>query len=436
MIKINISEERLKVIKDRHYNFIKEIVSKRYDKIKEKVIPKHKKCLELFCSKYINNETMLKKLIIGEPKELKEIIDDVNNNYKNILKYTDELNMMYTEFSSYNYYYNTIKAIKAIEKEQFKGKSVRKIFYKRGGNTLKSDFVYSDNIFSLNSIISKMIIELESMESRGMNEVEFKIILKKYKNIIFEKIQSIYNSYSNYKILDKDNILWGPYPLLMELGLTVCPYCNRNYIHTYYSPNNGKVRADFDHFLPKSKYPYLCVSFYNLIPSCSVCNSSLKGEDDFSIDTHINPYINGFEDEYRFTIKPVKDHKGDTDISFLLGDSNEFDIDIVCRCNDTKLAGKIRNNIDAFKIKELYNFHKDYITELIKKSIIYNPSRIDELFKLGDLKGDKLFSSKEEVINMIVSNYINKNDFGKRTLSKLTRDIAEELKLLESNFSV
>lgn len=58
---------------------------------------------------------------------------------------------------------------------------------------------------------------------------------------------------------------WSTYHLIFELGLKVCPYCNRSYVHPYYS-SGGKTRADIDHFLPKSQYPYLALSFYNLIP--------------------------------------------------------------------------------------------------------------------------------------------------------------------------
>ena len=36
---------------------------------------------------------------------------------------------------------------------------------------------------------------------------------------------------------------------------------------------------DLDHFLPKSICPLVGLSFYNFVPSCSVCNEKLKGAD-------------------------------------------------------------------------------------------------------------------------------------------------------------
>lgn len=51
--------------------------------------------------------------------------------------------------------------------------------------------------------------------------------------------------------------------------------------------------------------------------------------------------------------------------------------------------------------------------------------RIDELYN----QYPELFSSRDEVLNMVVSNYINADDLGKRPLAKLTRDICNELGL-------
>ncbi|MGJ8673471.1 HNH endonuclease [Rubritalea sp.] len=42
---------------------------------------------------------------------------------------------------------------------------------------------------------------------------------------------------------------------------------------------NG-YREDYDHFLPKSKYPANSIDFKNLVPTCSHCNSKFKGSTD------------------------------------------------------------------------------------------------------------------------------------------------------------
>lgn len=67
-----------------------------------------------------------------------------------------------------------------------------------------------------------------------------------------------------------------------NLGLRVCPYCGRAYIFSVLPKRNGqtvKVKAEIDHFLPKSQFPFLAVNFYNMIPSCTSCNMKpAKGE--------------------------------------------------------------------------------------------------------------------------------------------------------------
>ena len=42
------------------------------------------------------------------------------------------------------------------------------------------------------------------------------------------------------------------------------------------------MRPQFDHWFPKKKYPLLAISFYNLIPCCTYCNSSVKGDIEFA----------------------------------------------------------------------------------------------------------------------------------------------------------
>lgn len=52
-------------------------------------------------------------------------------------------------------------------------------------------------------------------------------------------------------------------------GLLICPYCGMEYI----KPTN-RSKKQIDHFLPKRKYPFLALCYYNLIPSCDTCNES------------------------------------------------------------------------------------------------------------------------------------------------------------------
>ncbi|MFX8327742.1 hypothetical protein ABTL71_18955, partial [Acinetobacter baumannii] len=82
-----------------------------------------------------------------------------------------------------------------------------------------------------------------------------------------------------------------------------CPYCNRSYI--YYISRRKEIKPQIDHFFPKSKYPFLAMSFYNLIPSCQTCNGfGAKEEKDPLTEGLINPYLLKTTD-FSFSYKPV-----------------------------------------------------------------------------------------------------------------------------------
>ena len=66
------------------------------------------------------------------------------------------------------------------------------------------------------------------------------------------------------------------------LNLRICPYCGRAFIYSVQQVGSKTVvKPQIDHFLPKSKYPFLALSFMNLIPSCQTCNmKDCKGNND------------------------------------------------------------------------------------------------------------------------------------------------------------
>ncbi|MFD0589412.1 HNH endonuclease [Paenibacillus sp. GCM10027627] len=63
-----------------------------------------------------------------------------------------------------------------------------------------------------------------------------------------------------------------------------CPFCglydiDSEYVHT---------REAYDHYLPKSEYPFSSISFKNLAPICNKCNSGNKGSKDPLYDINGN----------------------------------------------------------------------------------------------------------------------------------------------------
>ena len=95
------------------------------------------------------------------------------------------------------------------------------------------------------------------------------------------------------------NGFWGGFELLQYLSQAIkyCPYCNADTVYAFEKGNKTKVASALDHFYPKSKYPFLALSLYNLVPVCSRCNTQMKGAAD--MNNVANPYI---EDIHRNVI--------------------------------------------------------------------------------------------------------------------------------------
>ncbi len=209
-----------------------------------------------------------------------------------------------------------------------------------------------------------------------------------------------------YKNWGTRNVEYNTYEFIKKLDLKTCPYCNRSYTFVV-DENSGKLRPEIDHFYPKSIYPFLAMSFYNLIPSCPICNHTKSNK--FS-ETLINPY-DIKDNDFKFTYRP-------TDISFSQIESKKYDMDSF----EIKFE-KNNGNIDVFKLNELYQQHKDIVIDLLMKKAYYPKSYLEEL------KNNFGFS-EDEIYRYLMCNYQKDEDLHKRPLSKLIKDISEELGLI------
>ena len=197
--------------------------------------------------------------------------------------------------------------------------------------------------------------------------------------------------------------------LYKQVGLKVCPYCNRNFIDKLKINKNVRTYAgtfELDHFYPKEKFPMFAVSFYNLIPVCGTCNG-IKSNEIFKL----NPYLLDVQkDDISFKYNIVG-------IDYM---NNEDDIEIEMY-SSSKVALEDAENL---RLEELYNSHKDIVQEIIKKMKYYNPEYIKCLMNETGV----LFKDKNEVYRLLYGGYANPNEFGKRPLSKFIKDIYYDTK--------
>lgn len=368
-----------------------------------------------------------KNIAIEKEDEFKNIINSFRKHFKELEKY-----YIYEMFKEARKEIDKIDKQKTPTEKEYLARVVKERLNELiEGLSNKEEL---KNIYEKVKINNKNITGFSKDDLKGNIEKIYGMKLKKDEEEKFKVLEYIfsYDEFSKSQSITMNNgktESWGRHNFLTRLGISVCPYCNRQYINNYTELSENKTTADLDHFYIQKLYPYLALSLYNFIPSCQICNRTFKGATNFfdgKKHNHIYPYKEGFKDNAKFTID-LGNEKLDKkyDLNVLLGISDNLYLDLIIDKNcDDNTKKKIENSIDTFKLDKIYSCnHRDYVKDLIRKAIIYNESRINELYN----QYGSLFSSREEVVNMIVSNYVDENDLGKRPLAKLTRDICKEL---------
>jgi len=226
-----------------------------------------------------------------------------------------------------------------------------------------------------------------------------------------KKLQEIFN-YNTLISGNKDN----SYKIAEIKGRNTCTYCNRQYTITLKEDGEFITRPQFDHWFPKSVFPLLALSFYNLIPSCSICNSSAKGDQIFSFKKLIHPYKRSSpETDFRFSYLP--DGKGG------------WKIDLY------NLKGVEKDTFEVFKLRDIYNYHyKLEAKDLLDLAIKNNGTYIEWL--LNDMKEKKIAPSYEEAYRLLFGTEYDIKKVLDRPFSKLKRDLLIAISKLNPNIAI
>lgn len=215
--------------------------------------------------------------------------------------------------------------------------------------------------------------------------------------------------------------------LYKNLGINSCVYCNAQLsvvldLDLYkIGPKKGQVRKrkalfELDHFFAKSKYPFLGISFFNLLPCCANCNKA-KGKEDvlFYLFTEDDSDLNIFNIELE-NLSIIR--------YWRTRNVNDIKINFTTLLSDNTL---LENHNKYFKIKQLYNTQKDLAEELLHKKIVYG--RAYKLYLEKDYK-EKLFPDQAMVNRLIIGNYDKPEEVHKRPMAKFTQDIAKQIGLI------
>lgn len=164
--------------------------------------------------------------------------------------------------------------------------------------------------------------------------------------------------------------------IIESYNLTPCPFCAYDSVEIVRTARKTYIPA-LDHFLPKSKYPFLALSINNLLPSCYRCNSSFKKESDMF--EHFHPKRDSVEqiDIFQFSVLP--------DTPFNSPESSRITVGINSNCP------KLLKNSVIFELEGVYNLKN------IKKKFLDMRERIELYKSMGGTHIDDILSNPERI---------------------------------------
>lgn len=151
---------------------------------------------------------------------------------------------------------------------------------------------------------------------------------------------------------------------ITDTNLRICPYCGKEEV-----VQSRRSKRQIDHYLPKRKYPFFALSYYNMIPACDLCNESPnKGQKDPLVERNkskviMHPYgLNNTILRFHLEVADTRIYEpenfevilGFKDKSYLDGYDNFFDLsDRYSCCNHDASEDYIR--LMNFKADNYYD---------------------------------------------------------------------------------
>ena len=266
-------------------------------------------------------------------------------------------------------------------------KAVKEVILPGGGKEILKQLLLAPpaELYPLNDKLEKKIKKL------GNESVSKKKILKAF-------------NYNGRISRNKE----AAYELANKISTRTCVYCNRIYSFTVEAEDGATVaRPDFDHWLPKEKHPLLSMSLYNLIPSCPICNRSIKLRNDFKFGIHVHPYDSKEETTFHFQYEPLPDNKW----KLKLAD-----------CTPEEMA-----TAELLKTEAVYQpYASNEVQDILDFAYKNTPEYLMDLKeKIMKAYGNTI--SKEHAYRLAFGTEMDASLFPDRPLSKLKRDVLKQL---------
>lgn len=206
-----------------------------------------------------------------------------------------------------------------------------------------------------------------------------------------------------------EKICWNRHTLMQSVNTSICPYCGRQYIT---NRKNDTTTASCDHYYPKSQYPLLSINMYNLVPSCYVCNSVIKGNRLKRADQlHLYPY----QDDSNLLKFRIKIDNADSLYNVSKGD-NLIEVEIGEACCESQMQ-RAKSSVELFELQDVYQHHQIDAFEL-RRALREEASEAYQ----------KIFNANFEqlkAINKFAFSYRRK-ELTQEPLVKFCRDIEEQ----------
>ena len=265
------------------------------------------------------------------------------------------------------------------------------------------------------SVLTNLLCE-EPIALVRLNDNIWRFFNRLGKNKPPKKTLEIIFHYDGVFNAHKDISYW----LAKLIQRNTCTYCNRQYVYTVErdsikSNKDYIARPVFDHWFAKSDYPLLSLSLHNLIPSCTICNSSIKGMSPMSIAKHIHPYIKE-PVEADFTFRAIK----------AVSTQPHWKLKI-----DRKTGSRIDNTIKEFALDEIYALHAPLeVKDIMDFHDAYPPGYLTTLFEDMLIKNN-WHLTQEEVYRILFGSEINADKFLDRPFSKLKHDLLKQIGVIK-----
>lgn len=210
------------------------------------------------------------------------------------------------------------------------------------------------------------------------------------------------------------------YWLSTKIDTNTCVYCNRQYAFTVIKGNGTNAseriaRPAFDHWFDKKDYPLMSLSLCNLIPSCTICNSSVKSATKFDLSTHTHPYVH---------------ESGHPDITFEAALTTDIPAKWTVKIK-TPTGSKEETTVRDMMLQELYSMHGELeVRDLMNFKDRYSAGFLKQLFD-DVLKSSKRKLSRADVYKMLFGTEIDTSHALDCPLSKLKHDILVTLGVID-----